>query len=130
MKLHNEGADVPKSDNELIAEFMGHVPSNNFGPPCIFTGKNTLSGWEFLQFDTSWDWLMPVVEKIEARERTLINIYGDGTKIWVDDKDGNELFATTQHGNKDHKIGHVYRAVVEFIKWFETREERRNETSV
>jgi len=42
------------NDNKLIAEFMG-------------SNLNGLESWQYeeeLQYHTSWDWLMPVVEKI------------------------------------------------------------------
>jgi hypothetical protein len=101
-----------KTDNELIAEFMGDRDKILCDPKWMKGDDLT-----YLRYHVSWDWLMPVVEKIESKNLTLITIYGDATKIWVDDSEGNEMFATTMHGNKDNKIGHVYRAVAEFIKW-------------
>jgi hypothetical protein len=59
--------------NRLIAEFMGFVPDNNgfydgwelkkAGLPfaCGAMGNGT----RYLRFHLSWDWLMPVVAKIE-----------------------------------------------------------------
>ena len=60
-------------DNILIAEFMGltnhhndssvmlRKVSHNNEPPI-----NEVVPLKALQYDTSWDWLMPVVEKIES----------------------------------------------------------------
>jgi len=74
-------------DNELIAEFMG-------------VGKNyeAQSSNQFNQYHSSWDWLMPVVEKC----------YDNGA-------DENEVGDIT-HALLDCDIDHTYRAVVEFIK--------------
>ncbi len=108
---------MKNADNKLIAEFMG-IEIDPVGLTSYDSkGRKRINEVD-LEYETSWDWLMPVVEKIESFERTLVNIYSDATKIWVDDFDSNELFATTMSGNKDDKIGHVYRAVVEYIKWY------------
>lgn len=111
------------TDNEVIAVFMGFTPYGNGIWWNVPKGED-LKYKAFklhrdkLSYSTSWDWLMPVVEKIEAMERTLVNIYGDATVIAVDAIDGVEIYGKTNHGNKDNKIGHAYRAVVEFIKWY------------
>lgn len=70
-------------DNKLIAEFME------------VDGFLSLSQMEY---HTSWNWLMPVVEKC----------YDNGA-------DENEVGDIT-HALLDCDIDHTYRAVVEFIK--------------
>lgn len=112
-------------DNKLIAEFMGRCGKEY---PNMYWVNIEGIYWttiENMKFNTSWDWLMPVVEKIEAVERTVVSItykqcviidenYADLSKskeyrkerfeeIWVEDN--NKLEAT-------------YKAVVEFIKWY------------
>lgn len=57
-------------DNKLIADFMGY---RVFGNKCRKPMPYSLKGWLVddiapMQFHTSWDWLMPVVEKIEKLE--------------------------------------------------------------
>ena len=49
-------------DNKLIAEFMGivHPKLDN-----VIVIDNVVIKEDELQYDTSWDWLMPVVRKIE-----------------------------------------------------------------
>ena len=59
-----------------------------------------------LQYHTSWDWLMPVIEKI---------------KISVMEDDSDELYNSEEWDNITHtlvqiEIKSVYQAVVEFIK--------------
>ena len=52
------------TDNKLIAEFMGRGGTFNHDKTMICTGiyPDTMT---LMKYDTSWDWLMPVVEKIE-----------------------------------------------------------------
>jgi hypothetical protein len=52
-----------KTDNELIASFMGFEirrPEYRLSKPEVFSND----AWREVKYDTSWDWLMPVVEKI------------------------------------------------------------------
>ena len=64
--------------------------------------------YKFLKFKyhSSWDWLMPVVEKIESskREEDEFDIFGNCVQVG-----DNEFVGKT-------KIEAVYMAVVEFIK--------------
>jgi len=50
-----------KENNELIAEFMGVEKENGL---YLFTTPMDDYKTDELYFDTSWDWLMPVVRKI------------------------------------------------------------------
>ena len=47
--------------NRLIAEFMGLLSGKTQYP---FTKPNESVNYRVSQYHTSWDWLMPVVEKI------------------------------------------------------------------
>ena len=80
-------------NNKLIAEFMGITP-NEAG--VYHVSKHKGYSLENLQYHTEWNWLMPVVERIEQVHegvpQELINL---------------SLFST---------IDEVYQAVVEFIK--------------
>ena len=90
-------------DNKLIAEFMGLLKSRD-----AYYRKEFNSGdWcepEELRYHESWDWLMPVVSKCihefpEMDEHTKLFQNLD-TALWSVD------------------ISEVYKAVVEFIKWY------------
>jgi|TARA_R110000823_G_scaffold219403_2_gene348351 hypothetical protein len=87
-------------DNKLIAEFMGEKFTDNSG---VVQGLNYKliekkhgKGNNGFRFHTSWDWLKPVVDKIEMEcggvpyQLLDCNLYSD--------------------------IGEVYQAVVEFLK--------------
>ena len=85
-------------DNKLIAEFMG-LPKEKVGlKQEVIYGLNQ-DDWytpDNLNYHLSWDWLMPVVQKIEQdcegvpQEMLNISLYSD--------------------------IKEVYNAVIEFIK--------------
>ena len=55
----------PQEANKLIAEFMG-------------SNLNGLESWQYeeeLQYHTSWDWLMPVIDKVKSID-----------PIWIDEE--------------------------------------------
>ena len=99
-------------NNKLIAEFMGikqgsknyNLMSEGFMVTVIDRTKASCIADE-LRFNISWDWLMPVVDKIEViqKEMDCETIIQTGAKIWA--KSNNKLEGT-------------YKAVVEFIKWY------------
>ncbi len=111
-------------DNKLIAEFMGVKPTilgdeityEMYGIiDCIEDGLDEQHFFleEELMFHTSWDWLMPVVEKIECTHDDK----GDCFNVMM------EAFECTISGlgltlclNGHTKMDATYKAVVEFIK--------------
>ena len=100
-------------NNKLIAEFMGYEiiyrpNSNGF----IEISDTELCDVDDLKYHTSWDWLMPVVEKIESDERYDVDILQYGTRIRENQK---EIVNNIANISFDKKIEHTYDAVVEFI---------------
>jgi hypothetical protein len=99
--------------NKLIAEFMEY-PSNGFGK-YVCPIKDIPVEADELPYHTSWDWLMPVVEKVNLLTR-------DNEKV-------TEYF-TSELGSCDYMkymlgdvvvtsgITDVFPEVVEFIKWY------------
>jgi hypothetical protein len=83
--------------NKLISEFMGvfyHKADYSF---------NAVTGYEY---NVSWDWLMPVIEKIE--EKNTVEIKGNAVVIPY-----ANVFV-----RGDSKLEAAWQAVVEFIKWY------------
>lgn len=85
----------------------------------FFNVENRKDSFPEAKYHTSWDWLMPVVEKIEklgfiveilisTNTMQQCNVYGreDFTELTVEAKS---------------KIETVYRAVTEFIQWYNTQ---------
>ena len=101
------------TNNKLIAEFMGWKSRTNeeTNTQQFFLAQPDhwyLKDESELQYHTSWDWLMPVVDKI---------------KILVMEDDSDELYNSEEWDNITHtlvqiEIKSVYQAVVEFIKQY------------
>ena len=87
-----------KTENKLIAEFMGMEESNGEYYKRIYNSGDWIPLNE-LKFHTSWDWLMPVVSKITKDEKYLENEYR------------KNLMDIVPYGQRED----VYNAVVEFI---------------
>lgn len=112
------------TDNELIAEFMGgkydEMSHSWTGLPKKHGGYSTPVNWAWdsndILYDTSWDWLMPVVEKINntmhptLNERIDVIIYRRTCHI----NDMQQIIIETT--GKD-MLECTYKAVVQFIKW-------------
>lgn len=101
--------------NKIIAEFLGwkirKMPVYLDGGGDMWMSPHTTSTFCSIYgeelFHRSWDWLMPVVEKIEglSNDKKIID-WSRQSKTIFD-------FKLT-----DSKIEAVYNASVEFIKWY------------
>ena len=102
-------------DNKLIAEFMGvdYVDIDTY-----------LESNKELQYHTSWDWLMPVVEKIESFQDGndgdsmrghLYNFRIEQNFVYILDGESMDVIIEM---NGDNKLDATYQAVVEFINQY------------
>lgn len=115
-----------KSDNELIAEFLGwkrHENGKAFWVPNTYpmegsTGHTT-DHPDWFQFDKRWDWLMPVVDKIED-ERGLGKYNSKGNLLRAEIEQALIDFSIHPEVRK----ALVYKGVVEFIKWYSQSERK------
>tara|TARA_R110001606_G_scaffold378611_1_gene538360 strand:- start:63 stop:413 length:351 start_codon:yes stop_codon:yes gene_type:complete len=107
-----------ESNNKLIAEFMGMANERHSDGRYLFTTDiDELKGadtrfWEELYFHVSWDWLMPVVEKIESLRDTNGNAY----RFTIDMCNAQIEGTTIEVSGGSYKRDATYQAVVEFIK--------------
>lgn len=93
--------------NKLIAEFMkkGKIHPND------------------LKYHSSWDWLMPVVEKIEQRfidnqdAESGFSIRIEAYLCVIEGMLGNQI----SEGFEDKKILSVWKAIVDFIEWYNSQ---------
>lgn len=109
-------------NNKLIAEFMGYEFIEQKAN-CIITKDNFLNpevlASNAYKFNSSWDWLMPVVEKIENLEWRgehifiCIDTYG----CWIEHKNKIICKVGTKAYEDLTKIEATHRAVLQFIKW-------------
>lgn len=123
--------------NKLIAEFMGGIYETNPADLKPYSDRIVIDGKEYktkpdkithnyLKYDCSWNWLMPVVEKIETLTMANWNIVSFKTQIsknsfvifseYKDSVDG--IIYQTDPFTKPSKLEATYNGVVEFIKWY------------
>lgn len=108
-------------NNKLIAEFMGglynnqsrlSLQSNEIWLPyhgvCNYKSDNGKS----LNYHSSWDWLMPVLEKI----RSIDNKAKEDFKIKLlhYQRNNKTIFDLSILESKEY----IYNACIEFIKWY------------
>ena len=99
--------------NKLIAEFMGIevIPAGTIPIGQIKKGQKSEA---LLMYHSSWDWLMPVIEKISK-----IPFYEEGYPMFR--FTGNPLF------NGNTLIEVAYTAVVDFITFYNAQNPNQNE---
>lgn len=101
--------------NKLIAEFDGWVQDVNVKDRPYWHPERNMTMYTYVdgfKYHLSWDWLMPVVEKINKIKGFDIIIYK--TTVHVND-DTQIIFETTDRINI---INAVWHAVVQFIQWY------------
>lgn len=123
---------LTKTDNELIAEFMG-IGTDKIMPISFLRvydhpvyGETNYTG---LHYRTSWDWLMPVVEKIAQHVYETIEENNGYKNVTHTDRAYPRTFAMLDNNGKwmvrinrmsleqeSTLIEATYKAVVEWIK--------------
>jgi hypothetical protein len=105
--------------NEVIAAFMGAFYHDDKAE--WYDWKGLYMG-DSLRFHSSWSWLMPVIEEISLRKRIdesymgIVTIYGlnrTGIQCYH-----NERLVKTIDTSDVTGIEATYKAVVEFIEWY------------
>jgi len=113
-------------NNKLIAEFMGLTPENNIDTSDIQECVFELTPVERAKYRSSWDWLMPVVDKIES------TVQGIGfeirpTQCIIDEQYSNNSFLDENSLEYNfteiftvgkNRFEATYNAVIEFINWY------------
>jgi hypothetical protein len=145
-----------ENKNKLIAEFMGGklISTEEYESPHGSRSTGIIENWKlpekapysttsklgFFEYNKSWDWLMPVVEKIESLDLKEYGyqwegIYGEieynngsvrveieRNECWIYMNLQLDPFHTfnekTSHMKFDTKIEATYAAVVEFIEYY------------
>jgi len=124
-------------NNKLIADFIGASKTSNCKDNEMFIPGQTicridtieLGKGHILKFHKSWDWLMPVVEKIES-EFCSSNIHYYSAGMMKQEYVVEFLGYNIDYDNSQYdksKIKAVYKAVIKFIKWY--NENKVNEPS-
>lgn len=112
--------------NKLIAEFMGWQKTSVFG----WLKPGEKDAWserpdEYLQFDYSWNWLMPVIDKIEEYGFMVLMCRPSKSNYYINIVTGIGLRASHIIDNPSkfsnsgqNKILITFKTIVEFIKWY------------
>ena len=111
-------------ENKLIAEFMGmqHTDIGWYDNDEVLQLQDNT--FDDLEFHESWDWLMPVVEKIES----TLDDDGYGNNVLIESSsctilsgnDGSVVIGFTEGITKREA---TYKAVVEFINQYNKENE-------
>lgn len=122
-----------KEDNKLIAEFMGYtqLPDGSYYMSDHQEYDMLLGSYvnfynpDNMKFNTSWNWLMPVVEKIETLETEFDGKFRVEITHHTCVITGNKSLFSEQWEkvydvsiSHDSKIKAVYDAVIQFITWW------------
>lgn len=97
-----------KDSNTLIAEFMGKTVYPIKGTPEFKKWKGELCDYDLseIKYHISWDWLMPVIQKIRE------------LSVWDDDINSYGFqFDQVLFNYIDSEISTVYADCVKFIEW-------------
>lgn len=107
--------------NKIIAEFMVWEYRGGFtkiwATPLV-NNKAHLYREDEMQFHTSWDWLMPVVEKIEKFGYASSIEGGDSDEGYLCDFIDINNMECSCASNYTSKIEAVWRSVIQFIEWY------------
>jgi hypothetical protein len=113
-----------KEYNKMIGMFMGGkmIVENYHGINIMKFPDGKTYDLFGLKYHSSWDWIMKVVEKIEKIDRRItVHIGLKSTLITMYDKKGDCLYSRSCI-DENSKITATYKAVVEFIIWYNQQE--------
>lgn len=110
-------------NNKLIAEFMGlETTLTHKGTKEYYQREYNSGTWyeeHELRYQDSWDWLMPVVQRIECtstdNKDNSDNFFNVAIEVFECNINGVDTSINISH-NAQTKIKATYEAVVEFIK--------------
>ena len=100
-------------NNKLIAEFLSVENPYHKGHYICPNGIATEP--KYMRFDSDWNWLMEVIEKIENLETNRFDFQINQWNSRIFDHENTEFIVDL---NANSKIESVYNACVEFIKWY------------
>lgn len=114
--------------NRLIAEFMGLEKTDGFMTSCSgievsakgYKCDDVFYPINELKFYYLWNWLMPVVEKVESMGYIVTitqNICTIKASVMVITRQ------TGNYGTPDTKIYNTWLALIDFIKWYKENTE-------
>ena len=111
-------------DNKLIANFYNlQVIGNEIDVP--FRPNLQCFRENELKYHSSWDWLMPVVLKINTMDNFDYSVKIFTMDCQIENSKGEIIARCECKYNPDELINSVWEAVVEFIKWYNSWKEKQ-----
>ena len=101
--------------NKLIAEFMG-IECKKFDDNTLVKIPFDIEEPVFISYHSSWDQLMPVVDKIEDMG-WIVSIQKGYCEIFPEEPLVDDEFSNKSDTLKIKKIELCFQTVVEFIEW-------------
>jgi hypothetical protein len=116
---------IIEEGNKLIAEFMGFELSNlkdNFHDiyyrlPDVYRLFMHCSHWHSLEFNSNWQWLMPVVEKCYVVSKQKQVEFKENKGLDLNDSKGWRSWSYRDI-HLSTNIDNVWLETVRFIKWY------------
>lgn len=119
IKLNEMETNKILEGNKILAEFMGRCGKRNKNLYWVNIPGVLWVAVDEMKFHSSWDWLMPVVEKIESLNySTEIYSMGSYNHRMVVYSSGAIV---NQSELMESKIKSVFTACVEFAKWYKNQ---------
>ncbi len=109
--------------NKLIAEFIGKpvTEDNNL----YMSSEIDYTFPVHLKYHSSWDWLMPVVEKIQSLSCNVNIINNCCQIIMFDTSYSGEPIYKKNKTMANTKIENVYDSVIQFIQWYNQQQKTK-----
>ena len=106
-------------NNKIIAEFMGwKMNSPSTFPIQLHQEEETQGNWKLL-FHSDWNWLMEVILKINQFDNQRFSVLISSMDCKINDNLKNKIVSDSfGRFNPDELKESIYKAVVEFIKWY------------
>lgn len=103
--------------NKLLAVFMGFKPFEDSRYGTMYSPPKGGPSILWLQYHTSWDWIMQVVEKMESLHY-WVNICLKECTVTDCNVSSFPEIVNIGKDEADTKIEAVWLAVVAFVKWY------------
>ena len=116
--------------NKTIAEFMGATACKLQVKPIGVVDAYECEEWKLpideIEYHSSWDWLMPVVEQIEKLHDGIFSFFIVQSECDIAfsksyKENGDDWDAPNFAQKKGDKLISTWSAVIEFIKWYKNQ---------
>ena len=121
-------------------EWMEKVGLTQVGRYIVNVKENIFYEWSDMKYHSSWDWLMPVVDKleqVEVKNGIIIRTCADVKILYkaciieynADEESGDKNEDVEIHANGETKLEAVYKAIYQFIQWYNNKSNTTNDTT-